>query len=862
MKRIKLAFLSAAVLLTTACHFELPQKISVKSNAEYNFGIGKINQDIGEYVKVNELIKSDALESINGKVYDYFPNEADANTQSFLIKIPFIEVPIDIGKYYDESDLSAAIQDVSFEKEITIPDVSFSQDIEIGDLSAVSDVLNALVVFGGSVDGADSFDVTLQFPEGCNFDSIIYNNCTFEIDNLINISSGTRITISSKGKSFFGIVSGTSATIAITESFEITKNSMKVTFDRVISSGGFKGRITSGDINTIKGLTLPDPLPSPLTLNINPVQANIDIPTGTFESCEIGEGNLTVKAKMPATWRGVSLTKDIDASGTALTVPASSLDTISLAGETLKPGSTTVTVSNIKFDFNNATIKFSDKPKISAGVKIAKFNKIALDASGINTELTKSDAFPESVYSTVEKIVLAPSGIKGTYINTFPAGNDININVDSKFFDISSGSATLSASTAVKTPFADILCADNREVKFANANNLGVTPQEFNEWDINLKIDLPGSTPGKIEISGVKPNETYKIGVTVTPVLDWKSVDINADAFSTSPIQGRQSLGFNIASLLKDAESQLKINGFASSIGFVNLPIYIRAEKPAVANNLLDDFNFTGKVKLYQSADSGNTSVFLAGNPVEIDVVDGSIGLVDALPNLKMKGDTLVTNVASYPSSVSADLADFFNQVLKVPDTPTSELYVKYDVTMGASKSSIPINKEDISGGNTVSALSAYALIEIPLKLKIQASDIEVNILDLAKLNDPSSDLFNRDSASSFDEINEYLDLIESCSITYNPTKLPLVATLDPEVKIQLFSGSREKVLTTRGGTLSISRNEVQDMLNSYPYNIHSAKAVLPANSVISIPRNLEFSADLSVNLVTNGEIEIFGGKN
>lgn len=863
MKKIILGCLILTVVIFSSCHFEIPEKVSVKTNAEYNFGIGKIDKDIGEYVKVNELIKSDALKSINGKVYDYFPNEADADTQRFLLKIPFIEVPIDIGKYYDESDLSAAIQDVSFEKSIQIPDVSFSQNIEIGDLSGISNVVNALVIFGDSVDGADSFDVTLSLPAGCNFDSIVYNNCTFTIDNLSNIPSLTRITISSKGKSFSGTVSSGTATIVINEPFEITKNSMKVSFDRVITNGVFSGSITSGDINTIRGLTLPDSLPSPLTLTINPVNADIDIPSGSFESCKIGEGNLAVKVNMPASWSGVTLTKSLEATGTALTIAKTTDETVNLADKTLKSGKTTITVSDIKFGFTNATIKFADKPKITAGAKITKFNKIVLDASEINTVLQQKDAFPESVYSTVEQIVLAPSGIKGTYINTFPAGNDITINVDSKFFGLSGESATLSSNTKVQTAFSDILCADERTVKFAASNNLGATPQEFKEWDIDLKIDLPGSAAGKIEISGVKPNETYKIGVTITPVLDWKTVKIKANAFSSgTPINGKQSLGFNIASLLKDAETQLKISGLASDIGFVNLPIYIRAEKPAVNSTVLDNFNFTGTVTLLQSDNNGSSPVTdTDGNPVIVNVVNNeSINLVDALPDLKMKGDTLVTNISSYSSSVTADLATFFNQVLQVPETSASELYVSYDVTMGTDPGTdtITIDKADISSGNTTSTLSAYALIEIPLKFKILDNDVEVDILDLANLND--SDLFKRDSASSFDDVEKYLDLIESCSISYNPTKIPLVATKNPEVRIKLFPTSSDKVLTTKGGNLSITRDEVQGMLNTYPYKMESAKAVLPKESVISIPRNLEFSAGLSLQLVTNGEIEVFGG--
>lgn len=861
MKKIILGCLILTVVIFASCHFEIPEKVSVKTNAEYNFGIGKIDKDIGEYVKVNELIKSDALKSINGKVYDYFPNEADADTQRFLLKIPFIEVPIDIGKYYDESDLSAAIQDVSFEKSIQIPDVSFSQNIEIGDLSGISDVVNALVVFVGSVDGADSFDVTLNPSAaftGCNFDSIVYNNCTFTIDNLSNIPSLTRITISSKGKSFSGTVTSGTATIVINEPFEITKSSMKVSFDSVITNGGFRGSITSGDINTIRGLTLPDPLPSLLTLTINPVNADIDIPSGSFESCEIGEGNLAVKVNMPASWSGVTLTKSLEATGTALTIAKTADETVNLADKTLKSGKTTITVSDIKFGFTNATIKFADKPKITAGAKITKFNKIVLDASEINTGLNQKDAFPESVYSTVNEIKLAPSGIKGTYINTFPAGNDIKINVDSKFFGLSGESATLSSNTKVQTAFSDILCADDRTVKFADTNDYGTN--QFKEWDIDLKIDLPGSAAGKIEISGVKPNETYKIGVTITPVLDWKTVDIKPDAFSSTPIRDKQSLGFNIASLLKDAETQLKISGLASDIGFVNLPIYIRAEKPAVADNLLDGFSFTGTVTLLQSSDGGVTAVKVGGADVKEDVVNGPINLVEALPDLKMKGDTLVTNISSYSSSATADLANFFNQVLQVPETPASELYVSYDVTMGTASGTDPITikKADISGGNTTSTLSAYALIEIPLKFKILDKDVEVDILDLANLND--SDLFKRDSASSFDDVEKYLDLIESCSISYNPTKIPLVATKNPEVRIKLFPTSSDKVLTTKGGNLSITRDEVQGMLNTYPYKMESAKAVLPKESVISIPRNLEFSAGLSLQLVTNGEIEVFGG--
>ena len=131
MKKIAGILICIALAFSFAgCSWQIPQKVSVKTNADYNFSLGNFEKDFSENLSVSKMIGDLQLPN-NGKVYDYWPDKK-GDTQSFLMYMPLQEIPIDIGSYFDKGSLAENIKNISFEKEIEVPEVSFSFPVEFG----------------------------------------------------------------------------------------------------------------------------------------------------------------------------------------------------------------------------------------------------------------------------------------------------------------------------------------------------------------------------------------------------------------------------------------------------------------------------------------------------------------------------------------------------------------------------------------------------------------------------------------------------------------------------------------------------------------------------------------------------------
>lgn len=89
MKRT-VAGIAAILLLFSACNFSIPEKVSVKTNANYNYSIGNISQDFSETFQAKKLFGN--LETDANKIYDYFPGQEDAKLQQYLLTIKVDDV--------------------------------------------------------------------------------------------------------------------------------------------------------------------------------------------------------------------------------------------------------------------------------------------------------------------------------------------------------------------------------------------------------------------------------------------------------------------------------------------------------------------------------------------------------------------------------------------------------------------------------------------------------------------------------------------------------------------------------------------------------------------------------------------------
>ncbi|MCR4578982.1 MAG: hypothetical protein K5681_01400 [Treponema sp.] len=92
MKRIPgIVSCIALVLYFTSCSWEVPDKVSVKTTAEYNFALGNFDKDLNSEMNISTFLGTDAEEDVRVTRYDYFPGKEDKNVQQFLVEIKVMD---------------------------------------------------------------------------------------------------------------------------------------------------------------------------------------------------------------------------------------------------------------------------------------------------------------------------------------------------------------------------------------------------------------------------------------------------------------------------------------------------------------------------------------------------------------------------------------------------------------------------------------------------------------------------------------------------------------------------------------------------------------------------------------------------
>jgi len=835
MNKVKLLFITAAVLGITACNFQVPEKISVKTNADYNFNVGTISKSFEDTISFTDVLSDDKIGIENAHVYDYFPGEADANVQQYLFKLPLMEIPVDISKYYNNSGVASAIQGMSFEKEIEIPTVKVENTTDVS-VTELNDGLNLMFRFGGAVGNG-----TTQFA--ASFNEITYSSGKIIIEVTGIAPPGEEVTLDGKKASFD---SNKKAEIDIA-GMKIRPN-MPVSFSAGVS-GYFTGTIASGSkIKEAKGVTYANLAPMALS-------SSTTLPN-KFVSATVGQGALDTAINI--NWPGTTVTYNVATTGA---LNASGTGSINLAGKTITPGTVNINAS-VTLVFNNATINFDKNPTIDVKTNIQQFTEVTINASDITTNVNKEDEFTSALLDSVKKIKIVSSGLKGTYTNTFPAGNDIKVIGNSQFFGITNGASTLE-SGKTDAEFTPIMSPSgfSSEITPVPIANHDPSNGKYGKWDFAVDVQFQGSTPGCITVRNVKPEEKYKIAINFTPELNWEYVDIIPPSNTNNA--DTKSLGVSFASLFTSVNDTLGFD-FGSKIEIDSIPVYIRAEKPDVGNSF-NNLNFTGNVKLFYGKDDGAGNITVLkkdGANIEKNIISGGsqIQFVPGIPEMEMKDKSLITDISSYRYSVKEDLADILNKTL---DLSEGELYVDYNVGLaGGDGNAIRITKEQCEG-DASGSICVNAFIILPMKFKVKSGDDPLLIEFQKLIGNDGSDLFGRSEASSVmgEDLDDYTSVINSCGFKYAAKKLPFYSRDCLYLQFGIFSDSTPQLCDISKGEITVTGENIRKMMSgdSYPY-APVANIYLKPHGVFSLARTLDVEMNITLKLSTDGTVTVMGG--
>lgn len=863
-KRFVIFSLSVCLVSLVGCKWNVPQKVTVKSNAEYNFTVGKVSKNLSDSVDLSKTL-SDSLSTNNAKIYDYYPNELDSAVQKYLMEMPIKDIELDFGKYFEGLNVAGDIQGLSHSETFTVPDVNGQTATSKVNLTGLQTIVNTFV---GTVLSTSDYSTSSSTLD-VEYETVEYETGATIHVTANNANHGKPVQLIHKKDDVTEILaettlSGDEATlniggIPITKDTFIYINGSKATnADNGVTINGVPVKVTGLKINY------------PVTVKFDP--ANVSVGSDTFKSATIGEGTMQLSFEGVNDWSNVKVDYTIIASGgitnedgNPLSIKKTGLDITgdpeseSLNNAKLLPEDITIEPHEIKLDLTagGATITFAaDNPSITikAGFNITELSSMQAYYDG-NIKVDKSESLSSDITKMVKEITLTRGGVEGTYINTLPAGNNITLKTKSVFFGINeSAGRSLTSPTQKKT------------LSVVNESSKTITINESPAVDFYAEIELPGYQKNEgdpkgpyIELSKIKSGETYTIGFDLKPVIDWEEITIDASSYSQ-----RDSIntGINLTSLFSGFESALG-SGIGGKLKLKSLPVYLYCSKPSAGG--FSDVKFNGKIKMYYQdvTNDEKTTIpdgetYLLGNSsasAEMNLV--SVPELDKVVIDEEKGTYFVkTDIDAFPSSAAIDIKDLISANIDKETYPNASLAVDYDLGLGAG-GTLTIKKKDLEG-DTTSAIKITALIVLPLQF-VTTDEISLDIMKMMG-KDGTSDLFGRSEAMDTSTIDKYLGAISSVSLNYKCDELPFYAIKPLELKVALDGNPANAHSYSFGqGSIVLDYDEINSLLGTYPL-APSVVFCIPATT-FSIPREIAISTALGLNIKTDGSVSFdFGG--
>lgn len=908
MKKFLLPATAVFLSFIFSCNFETPEKVSVVTDATYSFSVGEFKKSLSEYMsveKIQEYVSKSDSGGVKYAVYDYNPpsnNQPNKRPmQKYLVDMTLAEIPVDVGAYLEKmdfSDLNSKGEGISLGQKIAIPNLSEKIEtttIKFPDISKKFEnetikIIDDLPIWEVDVapGSAHVIDTTIKKPDfktaTLYSGGIVLNvsmtdgtptpgfltDFTFELlsedgkllsraDN-VDIASGSDI--ASGGKDIF---------------FDLGTKTITKKLKLKIYGTVFGGTPSTVNNYTLNAKFAPGTKFSKITGftdeigDSGDVEQYVTISTDeTFVKCEIASGSLEIVSKKPDGWTGV--TAKLSDSGIisgALKLPATTkfesvedstafirkkMDLAkSVFSKENDPAGKIIFKDRISFSCRDATLVFpnGEQPQVTleTACRIQKASYVVLDLSSKADMLnfSKKTPFSGGMKDYVEEMTLVNSGLEISYKNTLPEGNDGDNAIS---MEIVSGLLKIDDTGDSKKKIMLPQKSETFTSYSTKDKGIPVSPKT-DSLDFDVKLILPrdeGMPDNWAVLKNVDLDGEYEISVSAKPVFDWLSVKIKTP--EGSDIKGEEDTELSFDKLFSTMKDELGDESeFIDNIKFVELPLYLYFQKPKLDS--LSGMGFTGNIALKTSAETKD--LLASGKPKDIEIIKTD------------KDGVVISELSEKNSSGYADIASLFN------GSKSENLKLDYDVRLGGLDRTVEITKADYEqlkseNKDAPVSIKISARLVIPLALKLEAKSAgnvtKVNILKLAK-KDSGEDLFDRGEATSIEDVEKYIDLIESASLIYNIDNGLFSYAQSGKSGDILFNTNLAGVkrpsyeLSMESGDEEIYTEDVKAMLRTYPFK-PDIVASFP-DGTLQISRNAEFKVNLAVKIRTHGKITIFG---
>lgn len=482
-------------------------------------------------------------------------------------------------------------------------------------------------------------------------------------------------------------------------------------------------------------------------------------------------------------------------------------------------------------------------------------------------------------------------GIKARFVNTLPLQSDINLTLSSTVFNLTGANAiAISIPGNTGDTYKEETWAAWPSVDFSA---LDKTVDHYVDMSLTAAFEND-----ELKLKDVVMGTSYKIGFELESMLyDFDSVVLNISDLAYS---GEQSLeGFDLNTMLGGmgiAEDGIK------KLGITSLPVYFYAQTPendsSALGKLLGGIGISGDVSISYdttttSADGKETTETKTVNLLAD--ADGNVKPIRTVDAVKWpaSGSTIDASKCTFTEdgNYSFSFTDADNGGLaKIISNFPSNLKFTYsigltndggDPEITVYSSMIP--KVGVTEGSVTTTESATSLkidmaAILPLSIKI-GNDISLDIMELTdsewNKTNAQKDLLNREDASTYQEYEDYIDSLESFTMSYRMNVEEFISGIELGLSItDEASGLSKNVPVIGSGQkeMVIKGEEIKRILTTYPFH-PSVKLELPANT-ITIKRSAFIKSDdaaetpkigvnvgLKIKMDGDTPITVWGGK-
>ena len=815
-------------IVFSGCFLQMPESVSIKTNATYNVRIGKFKESFGSLFDINQLSQDQNTSDLQMKVFDYNPNGSCENVQQFLTKIPIQEIPIDFGKYMEKTDILQSISKISAKQEIEIPkiDLSTTQSFPF---DGFKDLINGLVSFGGiAVNGA------VNFLNKNSFDTVTYDYGTIIITNpKKDLTGSVKLIKDDVVLSEGNFVSGEANLSFLNTTFY--SEGMIIEFSEPNANKDYVATFTEdSNFANVSGFTV-DNYSIPIKTFVNFNLKNLGI-----EECVIEEGTLETSAEIPYSWNNISLSYDLNFSNLFEKSfnPNSEAKVMDMKDLEISDKELFVS-SNIILSANNATIDSFSLPFFIFKLTVQKYKKIGFNLDASNYGLNKTEPLSSGIRSYIKSVSIMNSGIEGVMTNNLPEGNDIIVAVTSDFIGLND-SETVSAGSIDK----EFSLLSSSSPKLIEIKNIEGTVGVYDSIDYKIDILFPGATPENphyIVLNNVTAAEKFEIGLSLKSVIDWTEMVMYSSGSRQNGVIDTQLSNNSLFSSMNSflPEDQIEL------IRIKSIPIYLYFEKPEL--QILENTRFdNGQIVMNNAVLENGQYVKTKDSPEIVFMNKESPLEFCQMPTFIFDDDTVITDISAEKCSVKNDLVDL---IYNSSENQNASMCISYDFELitGVASNEIRIYKEDLEK-SSVYSIALYALICLPLEFEA-IDDIQFDLLKIFGM-EFTEDIFGRTEEPTQTEVNEWLDVIESISLKYVTEEVPICSTSPMSFDIQLFDV--ENSLELSSGEILLEKPA--HLMTAWPI-IPSVVLNIPA-STFSFCRDLDLKADFYLQLKTNGVLK------